>query len=57
MGKKIDLNHLAAAIILIGGGIYGLYAGLVDGFNGFFFIPSCAFVLIGVIYARNIRKP
>lgn len=56
MGKKINLNHLAAAIILISGGIYGLYAGLADGFNGFYFIPSCVFVLLGVIYARNIRK-
>ncbi|MBR0597469.1 hypothetical protein [Sinanaerobacter chloroacetimidivorans] len=55
MSKKINYNHLAAAIILLGGGAYGLYAGLIDGFNGYFFIPSCAFVFLGAIYARNVK--
>lgn len=55
MRKKINWNHLAAAVLLLGAGIYGLYAGLIDGFNGWLFVPSCAFVLLGTIYARNVK--
>lgn len=55
MNKRINVNHLLAAIALFAGGVIGLYASLKDGFDGFYFVPSCIFVFVGAIYARNIR--
>ena len=53
--KKYNINRLFAAILLLGFGLYGLYAGLVNGFNGYIFVPSVVFVFLGAIYARNIK--
>lgn len=55
MNKKFNLNHLFAAIALYGAGIFGLYAGLINGFDGFYFIPGCFCVFLGTIYARNVK--
>lgn len=55
MKKKYNINRLFAAILLLGFGLYGLYAGLANGFNGYIFVPSVVFVFLGAIYARNIK--
>jgi hypothetical protein len=55
MNRKFNFKRLLVAIILIAGGVYGLYTGLIDGFNQYYVIPSIVFVFLGILFARNIK--
>ena len=52
MKNKINFKHLFAALVLIIGGLYGLYC-LADGYNRTLLSP--VFLFLGILFARNIK--